>query len=232
MPDNLGKIALLRKHDLFCDLPDAAVQQLTAHARTLAYRAGDPIFSKGDEGHGLLAVLSGVVRISAPSDDGREIVLNLIRENEIFGEIALLDGGPRTANATALTDCSLLNLDRRDFVQLLMREPIVAVRVLEVVCKRLRRTSNQVEELNFGDIRVRLAKALLSVAKAQKTDVMPEPRLRITQKALGNIVGLSRETTNRHLREWENAGLLALEKGECIIKRPRHLTRLAKGSAE
>src|SRR3954454_10682463 len=184
MPSELGKIAILRKHDLFCDLPDAAVQQLAAHARILAYRAGDPIFCKGEEGHGLLAVLSGFVRISAPSGDGREIVLNLIGENEIFGEIALLDGGPRTANANALTDCSLMSLDHRDFVQLLMREPIVAIRVLEVVCKRLRRTSKHVEELKFGELRMLLAKALLSVAEVQGTSAMAEPRLRITQKGL------------------------------------------------
>jgi CRP-like cAMP-binding protein len=229
---NLSKIAILRKHDLFYDLSDAAIHQLAAHARNLSYRAGDPIFWKGEEGHGLLAVLSGVVRISASSDDSREIVLNLIGKNEIFGEIALLDGGPRTANATALTDCILLSIDHRDFVRVLVQEPALAVGVLAVVCKRLRSTTKQVEEMNFSSLHARLAKILITMADIQGTITMVEPSLEITQKEIGNMLGISRESINRHLREWESAGLIILKKGGCTIKHPGRLARLARGSAE
>jgi CRP/FNR family transcriptional regulator, cyclic AMP receptor protein len=229
---NFSKINILGRHEFFSGLPDRLIQQLVVRARSIAYSAGDLIFREGEEGHGLLAVLSGVVRISAQSKDSKEIVLNLIGSGEIFGEIALLDGGMRTANASALTNCTLMVLDRRDFMNLLMQEPAVAVKLLEVVCRRLRRTTKQVEDLSFGDLRKRLASALLQIAGAQGTIESSEPRLQITQKELGNILGLSRESTNRHLREWEDAGLLALEKGVCIIKNPRYLIRLAKGSAE
>ena len=227
-----NKADILTRHEFFSGLPDKLIQQLAAHARSIAYSAGEPIFHKGEEGHGLFAVLSGTVRISAPSEDGKEILLNLIRKGEIFGEIALLDGGLRTADASAIEDCILMVVDRRDFVNALMQEPAAAVKLLEVVCRRLRRTTKQVEELTFGALPKRLANALLQIAGVQGSIISSKPMLKITQKELGNLVGLSRESTNRQLREWENAGLLILGKGVCIIKDPRRLTRLAEGLAE
>lgn len=229
---HLDKASVLRQHEFFSELSESAIQRLATRARSLAYRAGETIFRKGDEGHGLLAVLSGVVRISAPSDDGRAVLLNLIGKDEIFGEIALLDGGPRTADATALTDCVVMSLDRRDFVPHLRQEPDVALKVLQVVCRRLRRTTRHVEDLTFREFRARLAKTLLRLAEIQDAPAAAEPRLRITQKQLGDIVGLSRESTNRQLREWETAGWVALEKGGCVIKRPERLAELAGGATD
>jgi len=229
---NLSKTDILSQHDFFSGLPARQIQQLAARTRSIAYSAGDPIFRKGEEGHGLLAVLSGVVRISVTSKGVREIVLNLIGKGEIFGEIALLDGGLRTADASALTNCILMVLDRRDFIHLLMHEPAATIKILEVICRRLRRTTKQVEDLSLGNMQKRLANALLQIAGAQGAITATEPRLEITQKELGNMLGLSRESTNRHLREWEDAGLLALKKGVCIIKNPRHLIRLAKSPAK
>lgn len=228
---HVDKALILRQHEFFSELSESAIQRLAARARSLAYRAGETIFSKGDEGHGLLAVLKGVVRISAPSNEGRAVLLNLIGKNEIFGEISLLDGGPRTADATALTDCVVMSLDRRDFLPLLRQEPDIALKALQIVCGRLRRTTGQVEDLSFRECRARLAKTLLRLAEVQDAPAAGEPRLRITQKDLGDIVGLSRESTNRQLREWENAGWVALEKGSCVLKRPDRLAELAEGSA-
>lgn len=222
----LTKQAILTNHEFFRDLSPAVMQRLVSHARVVAYPSGRSIFRKGDQGHGLLAVLSGVVRISAPSDDGKEIVLNLIGPNEVFGEIALLDGQPRTADATALTNCELVFLDRRDFLPILSEEPAVAIKLLEIVSRRLRRTSKQVEDITFVDMTARLAKALLQLASIQDA-TGPRPRIQITQKELGATIGLSRESTNRHLREWEEKGYIALEKGACVITNRDRLVRLA-----
>jgi CRP/FNR family transcriptional regulator, cyclic AMP receptor protein len=222
------KGAILAGHEFFRDLPPLTVHRLVSHARQVHYRAGRRIFSKGDEGLGLLAVLSGVVKISVVSENGREIVLNLIGANEIFGEIALLDGGARTADATALNDCELLVLDRRDLLPILMEEPIVSIKLLEVVSSRLRRTSEQVEDLSFGDLSVRLAKALLRLADLQGTLGTPRPRIAITQKELGQTVGLSRERTNWYLRAWEKAGAISLEKGGCIINDQAYFAELVE----
>lgn len=220
-----SKRAILSSHEFFRGLPDAVLNGIAAMSRTTEYPAGATIFAKGDEGLGLLAVLKGVVRISAVAEDGRELVLNLIGRNEVFGEIALLDGLPRTADASALTDCSLLELDRRSFLPLLRTEPIVSIRLLEVLSRRLRRTSEQAEGLSFEPASVRVAKALFRLAAVQGNGDMARPRVAITQRELGQTVGLSRESTNKQLREWEAAGLIALEKGACIISDPAGLRR-------
>jgi len=211
----------------FRGMSAAIVQRLASHARQVHYAPGKRIFSKGDQGIGLLAVISGVVKISVVSDDGREIVLNLIGANEVFGEIALLDGGSRTADASALTECELLMLDRRDVLPILMEEPVVSIKLLEVISRRLRQTSEQVEDLSFGDLPVRLAKALLRLAELQGTLSTSKPRVLITQKELGQTVGLSRERTNWYLRAWEKAGCITLAKGGCVINDMDQLTDLA-----
>lgn len=222
------KRAILANHELFRGLPPAIIERLASHARQAHYPRGRRIFSKGDEGRGLLAVLSGIVKISVPSEDGKEIVLNLIGHDEIFGEIALLDGGVRTADAMALSECELLLLDRRDVLPILMEEPTVSIKLLEVVSRRLRHTTQQVEDLSFGDLSTRLAKALLRLAELQETLGDPRPRVSITQKELGQTIGLSRERTNWYLRTWEKAGYVTLEKGGCTINSKGAVVQLAE----
>jgi CRP/FNR family transcriptional regulator, cyclic AMP receptor protein len=222
------KRTILAHHDFFRGLPSPIIERLASHGRQSHYSAGRRIFSKGDEGRGLLAVLSGCVKISVISEHGKELVLNLIGANEIFGEIALVDGGARTADATALSECELLVLDRRDVLPILMEEPIICLKFLEVISSRLRRTTEQVEDLSFGDLSVRLAKALLRLAEVQGTIVSSRPRITITQKELGHTIGLSRERTNWYLREWEKAGYLTLEKGGCVINERNLIAELAE----
>ena len=221
------KLSILRQHEFFRGLPDDVIQRLSSHARQVFVPAGRPIFRKGDEGHGLLAVLSGVVKISVHSEREREIVLNLIGPNEVFGEIALLDGQPRTADATAMTKCLLLALDRRDFLAVLTHEPALAVKLLAVVSGRLRQTSQQVEDLSLADLSTRLARTLLRLSEIQAIAEGPDSRIRITQRELGRMVGLSRESINRHLRDWEEKGYVALDKGACMIKDWSRLRRFA-----
>jgi CRP/FNR family transcriptional regulator, cyclic AMP receptor protein len=143
------------------------MRKLAVHARLIGYPVGATIFAKGDPGLGLLAVVSGLVRISVPAKGGKEVVLRLVGANEVFGEIALLDGGPRTAVATAATQCRLLSLDHRDFIPVLKDEPALAIRLLGLISHRLRQTSEQVEDISFGDPQKRLAKALLRLAEVQ-----------------------------------------------------------------
>jgi CRP/FNR family transcriptional regulator, cyclic AMP receptor protein len=222
-PRLVDKQAVLAAHEFFRGLTPSAIEKLASHARSVDVPAGTRIFCKGDPGHGLLASLSGLVKISTSSANGREIVLNLIGPNEVFGEIALLDGGPRTADATAVTRCQLLVLDRRDILPLLEQDAAIGIRLLEVVTRRLRRTSEQVEDLSFEGAPVRLAKTLLQLAEVQNTRRMPRPRILITQKALGQTVGLSRETINKHLQAWRHAGLISIDKGACILLEPELL---------
>jgi CRP/FNR family cyclic AMP-dependent transcriptional regulator len=212
--------ALFAKNYLFATLGEDDIDRLLTYAHLVRHRAGAEIFAKGSPGLSLMAVLSGTVRISSPSETGREIVLNLIQQGEVFGEIGLLDGRDRTADAFAGTDCELLVLNRRDFMPFLERRPDICIKLIELLCQRLRHTSEQVEELSFWHLETRMAKALLRLADEGRQPAAPDApvNLRITQRELGNLVGGSREHVNRQLQTWQKAGLLELGKGTIMLR--------------
>src|SRR5262245_22751025 len=143
----LDKRAILEAHPLFGELGSPVIDRLTSYARSKVVRAGATIFQKGDPGDSLFAVCSGTVRIGNRSAEGKDAVFNLINAGGIFGEIALLDGRDRTAEAQAVTDCELMVIDRRDFVPMIERETDLAIKLIHVLCARLRRTSEQVEDM-------------------------------------------------------------------------------------
>ena len=222
------KLALLRRHPLFGALPPDSVERLSSYARTRSVARGQGIFAKGDEGNSLYAVCTGTVKISVPSAEGKDAVFNLIGDGEIFGEIALLDGQPRTADATAMTDCELMVLDRRDFLDLVRSQPEIALKIMEVLCARLRRTSEQVEDVLFLDLPGRLAKVLLQLAAKSR-----DSHIAITQREIGQMIGMSRESTNKQLREWEDKGWVKLERGGVVVLKPSALDAVARArSAE
>jgi len=223
-PDEAGdKLALLRGHSLFGQLPPAVLEHLGSYMRRWSLPRGTAIFAKGDPGTGLMGVLAGTVKISVPSADGRDIVLNIIREGEIFGEIALLDGCPRTADASAMTDCELMVIERRDFIPFLSSHPELMMKIIEILCARLRRTSEQVQELTFLDLPASLAKALLRlIDEAESTR-----KVTITQREISQIIGRSRESTNKQLRAWAKEGLIRLERGAITVLQRERLAEVA-----
>jgi len=133
--------AILSQHFLLKQLSDADLGRLAQLATTRSYKTNEVVFLKGDPGTSMMAVLSGRIRICSYSPDGREIVLNVINPGEVFGEIALIDGGERTADAFAMDPSQLLVLSRREFLPFLEHSPEVCIRLLEVMCQRLRATS-------------------------------------------------------------------------------------------
>lgn len=220
--------AILREHSLFSGLPAEIIDRLCAHAIAKDVRAGATIFSKGEPGQSMFAVLHGSVKICAPSADGKDAVFNFIGEGGIFGEIALLDGHPRTADAIAATSCELLMIDRRDFLPLLRSYPELAVRIIDVLCARLRQTSEQVEDIVFLDLPHRLAKALLRLSGDKGA---AGGKIAITQQEVGDVIGMSRESTNRQLRDWERRKWIKLERGGIVILAPAALKMLAESDS-
>ena len=210
---------LLRSSPFFSRLGDSEADAILAQATVSRYGAGTLIFAKGDPGNSMMAVLRGRVMISSPSVDGRQVVLTTFREGDVFGEIALLDGKERTADATAATDCELLVVARRSLLALLERRPELALQLLVVFCERIRRTNEQVEDFAFLHLETRMAKALLRLAQEEGTR-NPASRLglKISQRALGEIVGSSRESVNKHLQDWKRSGIIELEKGSILIR--------------
>jgi CRP-like cAMP-binding protein len=188
-------------------------------------RAGQTVFSRGGEGDSMLAVIEGEVRVTLANPDGRIRTLAIFRPGDIFGEIALLDGKPRTADATAVTDGVLLRFERRDVLPILRGTPEVTDALLQMLCERLRRTSDQVEEQSFLDLEAQLARATLRLAK-------DGPSIRITQGALAELIGASRESVNRQQRKWDAAGMIIKRKGGMTLKDRAALEAIAMGGAK
>src|ERR1700730_3098274 len=206
------KLSLLRNHPLFRDLPSTVIEHLGSYMKTRKVARGATIFAKGDPGSGLMGVLSGMVKVSVASSEGKDIVLNIFHEGEIFGEIALLVGRPRTADATAMSDCELIVIERRDFIPFLSDHPDVTIKFIEILCARLRRTSEQVQDVTFLNLPTRLAKTLLQLTDNPETSA-PKRKVAITQREISQIIGRSRESTNKQLRVWAKRGWIRLERG-------------------
>jgi CRP/FNR family transcriptional regulator, cyclic AMP receptor protein len=186
---------------------------LVGRARLRRFQVGETIFLMGAPGDSMMAVLDGSVRISVPSPEGKEIVLTIVHPAEFFGEIAVLDGKERTADATALTACSLAILDRRDILAFLEQHPNGWASFVDVLCERLRRTTIQIAEVALLELPIRLAKALLRMGIAERDPVSGQPQyqIQLSQRELGNIVGATRESVNKCLREWQRTGTVQIE---------------------
>ena len=221
------KLSLLRSHPLFRDLPPGVIEHLGSYMKTRRVARGTPIFAKGDPGSGLMGVLTGAVKVSVASADGKDIVLNVFREGDIFGEIALLDGRPRTADATAMSDCELIVIERRDFVPFLSSNPDVMLKFIEILCSRLRHTSEQVQDITFLNLPTRLAKTLLQLTGAGEEGSAAKRKAAITQREISQMIGMSRESTNKQLRAWEKRGWIKLERGGVAILAPDKLAVIA-----
>ena len=225
------RLALLRNHSLFRELPSPVIERLGSYMKRRSVARGSTIFAKGDPGDGLMGVLAGAVKISVPSADGRDVVLNIINEGGIFGEIALLDGHPRTADATAMSDCQLMIIERRDFLQFLRSQPDVTLKFIEILCARLRRTSEQVQDVTFLDLPTRLAKTLLRLT-AEGDAPAAKRKVTITQRELSQMIGMSRESTNKQLRAWAKRKWIELERGGVTVLQPERLADAAEEGSE
>jgi CRP-like cAMP-binding protein len=221
------KRAILRDHYLFGKLTPQHIDRLSACIVTKTVKRGTNIYAKGDPGTSLCAIGAGTVRISVPSVDGKDAVLNVLRKGAIVGEIALLDGNPRTADATAVTDCELFVIERRDFLPLMREEPEIALKIIEILCWKLRRLTEQAEEVMFLDLPSRLAKALMRLLEPDSAGT-GERRISITQKDLGNSIGMSRESTNKQLRIWEDKKWVRLERNAVVILEVDSLAAIAE----
>src|ERR1700722_13714286 len=226
-----SKLTILRKHPIFCDLEPEALDQLCRYAKHMTLKRGAAIFSKGDPGTSLFAVISGTVKISISSADGRSAIFNLIGAGEIFGEVALLDGLARTADATANTNCELCVIDRREFLPFLRSQPTLAMKFIELLCTRVRWTSDQVEQVILQNLPGRLASALLRLTEKYK--LAPGGRtIAITQQEISEMVGMTRESINKQLRAWAARSWVRLEHGAIVVLDSVSLQEMAGSRGE
>ena len=211
---------MLEQSPLFAQMDEDSRRDLIGQARLRSFGVGETVCRIGDPGGSMMAVLTGTVRISMPTVKGKEVILGDLHPGELFGEIAMLDGKPRSANATALTKCELLVLDRRNVIPFLEKHPAACLQLMELLCARIRRSDERMADLAFFELPTRLAKLFLSYGseKAGK-----EMRFSLSQTELAEMVGATRENVNRCLRDWHRRGLVKLQDGWTVIPNTERL---------
>ncbi len=201
------RMTFLRHHPIFGEIGEDALAQLGHYAKTRKYKKGALIFSKGDPGDRLLAVMTGTVKIGISSANGRSTIFNMVGAGELFGEIAFLDGSPRTADAIANTDCDILSIEKRDFLPFMQSQPLLMMKFIDLLCKRLRWVSEHVEQIGLPDLQTRLAKTLIRLAERDVSHAK-NGKVSVTQQELSEMIGMSRESINRQLRSLGISGVV------------------------
>ncbi len=224
------KRAALQASQIFQGFQPSEIDEILTFAAERVVPADTVIFQRGDAGSSLIAVLSGRVRISVVSAEGKEIVLNVIGPGEVFGEIAFLDGKPRSADATAMSTTHLLTVDRRQFMPFLKRNEDITLRLLAVMCERLRRTSLALGDIALLGLPARLARVLLDMLRNYGRPVPQGARISVkcSQVELGKLVGVSRESVNKQLKQWENERIMAKDGQHMVVLRPEALRELVE----
>lgn len=221
---------LFAECNLFRGLSKAERLALAIRSQVREYKAGETIFLKGSSGNSMMAVLHGAVRISIPSADGKEIVLAILQQGELFGEIALLDGKERSADAKAMSACKLAILERWDVLKFFERNPLAWPKLVEILCGRLRQTDQQFAEVALLQLPARLAKALLRFVDVEGDSQVDGSKgeVDLSQRELGNIVGVTRESVNKCLRDWQRLGIIRIEENRIVIANRAALEELTE----
>jgi CRP/FNR family transcriptional regulator, cyclic AMP receptor protein len=212
---------------LFAGLSADERAALAARARIRAFDSGQTIFTIGSRGNQLMALLSGTVCIRIPSSDRKALVLAIIQPGEIFGEIAVLDGKDRSADAVAETACTLAILDRRDILSFLERNPSAWLKLVEVLCQRLRQTNETFAEVALLHLPARLAKTMLRISITESANAQTA-NIKFSQRELANMLGGSRESVNKCLRKWQRKGIVNISEGSIMITKRAALEDIAE----
>jgi len=209
---------ILKMNPMFSDLGSDELQRLSNLCHTQHLGVGEVLFQKGDSGDALFGIRRGQIRIETGAADGSRLTLNFMGPGELFGEVAVLDSQSRTADAAAAEATELFVLRREDFLSFLEREPKVAIKIIQLLCQRIRWQSERMEESVLQPLPVRLARRLCALADDFGSEV------HISQEQLGVFVGAARESVNRQLQLWRKDGILDLQRGRVLLQ---NMTRLA-----
>ncbi|MFT5090754.1 MAG: CRP/FNR family cyclic AMP-dependent transcriptional regulator [Candidatus Latescibacterota bacterium] len=205
--------SFLRQIDLFAGLDESELGQLAALLRPVQYKKGAFIVLAEDTGDEFFIIRSGRVKVNIVHEDGREIILSLLGEGEVFGELSLLDGQPRSANVVTLENTELLMLRRDLFIDLVYRYPHIATAMLAELAGRLRKTDMQIEGLALMNVTSRVAKTILNLIMEQGEDreegVVLERRP--THQELAQMAGTTRETVTRVISRLEREGYISCQ---------------------
>ena len=222
--------AAIERVPLFARLEPAQLEALAAATTTRRLAAREELYHKGDVASQVYVVASGRLKITSTSVEGDEVVLNLLDAGEVVGELPMLIGGQRTATVVALEPSELVVLERRDFLRFLREHPESSVTLLAAMAERVVRLSEYLEDTIFLGVGLRIAKRLLSLADQfgeEEHDGAVVLAIKLSQGELASYVGTTRETVNKQIRAWTDAGILQMTGGAITIRRRDELEKLA-----
>ena len=223
------KIEILSAVGLFQGLSEQELASVATLTTTRELASRNELFHKGDQGSQVYVVCSGRLKILTTSRVGTCVVFNTVGPGEVIGELALISGTPRSATVIAVEPCVLLVIERRDFLAFLRSRPEAAIRLLVILADRLRGVNEMVEDTLFLNVSPRLAKKLMSYAEryGERTSTGIRIDLKLSQEEWGDLVGTTRESINKQLRNWASEGMLSLDRGYVVIHQSEGLERIA-----
>lgn len=222
-------VDILKKTSAFHGVPDDVLGDVASKAGKKYYNKNQTIFEIGSPSDGVYIIVAGRVGISSLFADGKEIVLNILERNEIFGEVGAVDGLPRTASAIAMGSTVALYLDGNTFRNLVYVHPVLCYGIMSVLCSRVRWTSSLIEDTVFRDTRTRLAKRLLMLADVYgaETEEGTKINIKMSQDHLGRMLGVSRESISKEGGFLKDNQAVSFRHGVIVIHDREYLEKLA-----
>lgn len=204
---------------LFSYLTDSHRDLIKSNCRRVSFKKGSIVLTQDEDSFDLYVILSGRAAVSLMHENGREVVLDTLRDGDFFGELSLLDNRRRSATVSALTDLELLFLSRESFLKIIETTPVIAIDLLSVMATRLRKANESIETLTFLDVAGRVSKTLIQIAKTSG-EKMPDGSVKIicpTHQAIANKIGASREAVTKALKALVSNGLINVNGRQAVI---------------
>lgn len=215
--------SILRETSLLGSVPAEDLKALADASRLRAYRRGQVVFTTSDPGDTVIVVVSGRIKVTVRSADGGELTLAVISPGGVLGELGVVDGGPRSADAETVEDCQLLLIPRDAVRDVCARVPAAAAALTNSIAATLRRLTEVTADLVFLDLPRRVAKVLLSQPRGDEGTI----RFRMSQEELAHQVGSTRQSVNAALRGFERRDWIEMHDRSITVKQPAALGRFA-----
>jgi CRP/FNR family transcriptional regulator, cyclic AMP receptor protein len=211
---------LLKQVPLFRSLRAEDSRHIAALLQRKTLRKGDALFREGEEGNSLYMIIAGKIKIVRQSRDGDEMILAVLSAGDFCGEMSLLDGMSRSADAVAVEETHLYGLNRKDFLDYVMNNGTAVKAILSALCKRLRKADDFLEDIFFLNVAARLAKKLIELAmnNGVREGEGKAVKLSVTQKDLAGMIGTTRESVNKELRALREKDLIELSSKTILIR--------------
>lgn len=213
-------VELLKKVPLFENVDEAELGRISQMLVEKSFGKDATIVAKDEPGDAMYIIARGRVKVVMPGDGGREVILNILKAGDFFGEMALLEDSQRSADVISAEDTKVLLLKREVFVGHVLHSPKIALNIMAELSRRLRRADELISDLALLDVGARIARIIFELGARDGVDT-EEGRVvreRPTQQDIASMIGTSRETVSRMLSDWQRAGLIEMRGRELVLK--------------